>query len=356
MPVAKPSLARITSGALAAEIRLALGEDLDRLVAEEVEHDRQRSPRRRHGADRARRRRAGRGGGRGRRRCHRAHRARSGGAAGAPLGGAARAYAPSPAGSAGAAAARSSSASAEVAASGPSTSTCLSAASAASERPRAGELAGREGDRVEILVLQQLVEVARPGSGRPVADARQPAAPHRTPSARSPAAARRTPARAGAETRGAADDADSYGCPHRRPPARIWELLLESGNRLACSPHAVKHAACITGRVTPFGSDSRSHPPTSALQMSRTRRSISVGFVVLVGNGRSQHRPRESASLRWTADRKAAQHGRKLTRRARTECLWRTSRPFGARSAATTRKPYPERPRWTSAVTRAVSC
>ena len=40
--------------------------------------------------------------------------------------------------------------------------------------PRARELGGGEDDDVEILVLQQLVEVARPGGRRPVADACRP--------------------------------------------------------------------------------------------------------------------------------------------------------------------------------------
>ena len=40
--------------------------------------------------------------------------------------------------------------------------------------PIPGELGGRKDDRVEILILQQLVEVARPSGRRPVAHARNP--------------------------------------------------------------------------------------------------------------------------------------------------------------------------------------
>ena len=80
--------------------------------------------------------------------------------------------------------------------------------------PVPSELGGGKDDRVEILVLQQLVEVARPGGRRAVADARNPRRLVADPAQRRLRQLVERPRERRAETGDAAHHADCDRCSH----------------------------------------------------------------------------------------------------------------------------------------------
>ena len=110
--------------------------------------------------------------------------------------------------------------------------------------PVTGEPGGAEGDRIEVLVLEQLVEVPRPRGRRAVADARGAHRVVADPAQRRLRELVERPRERVAQPVRAADDTDGDGRPHRDSCRR--SSARPSSGTAAAVPTANATATCIS--------------------------------------------------------------------------------------------------------------